>query len=176
MAARWPQDGPKMAARWPQDGPKMAPRRFQDGPKMALSWVQEVLRGFKRVLKNERLASTRRSFSVFRLEFGWLLSSRSSKIAEDGPRMVPRWPQDGPKMAPRWPQDGPKMAPRWPQDCLQMAQDSPERAREGLGKPNNGPKTAASPGLRVRTRVLVLTLGLWRPLPHDRPRRSRGAI
>ena len=37
----------------------------------------------------------------------------SPPMAQDGPKMAPRWPQDGPKMAPRRPQDGPKMAPRW---------------------------------------------------------------
>ena len=37
---------------------------------------------------------------------------RSRKIAQEGPKMVPRWPQDGPKRAPRGPQDCPKTAPR----------------------------------------------------------------
>ena len=34
-------------------------------------------------------------------------------MAQDGPKMVSRWPQDGPKS----PQEGPKRAPRWPQEA-----------------------------------------------------------
>ena len=30
-------------------------------------------------------------------------------MAQDGPKMAPRWPQDGPKMAPRWPLGRPEL-------------------------------------------------------------------
>ena len=57
-----------------------------------------------------------------------------SKMAQDGPKMTPRWPQDGPKMAQRWPQDGSKRphgaleAPE-PYMCFMLAEISEGRAQ-----------------------------------------------
>ena len=45
------------------------------------------------------------------------------KMAQDGPKMVPRWLQEGP----RWPQEG----PRWPQDAARWSQDGPKMAQDG---------------------------------------------
>ena len=42
-----------------------------------------------------------------------VLGPRVLKMAEDGPKMAPRWPQDGPKLAPRWPNMGHKRSWKW---------------------------------------------------------------
>ena len=80
---------------------------------------------------------------------------RSRKIAQEGPKMAPRWPQDGPKMAPRRPQEGPKTAPRRPQDGSQWhlqltlnylslgegpPAEGPRCLHEGPRRPPRGPK------------------------------------
>ena len=53
-------------------------------------------------------------------------------MAQDGPKMVPRWSQHGPKwpkMVPRWPQDGPRIGPRAPR-CTQERQHDLPRAKK----------------------------------------------
>ena len=57
-------------------------------------------------------------------------------MAQNGPKMAPRWP----KMAPSWPQDGPKMA----QDGANRPQDGPKTAPSWSKMAPRRPKTAPS--------------------------------
>ena len=45
----------------------------------------------------------------------YFVAFQACKIAQDSPKMSPRWPQDG--------QSGPKMAPDGPEDVRKMPQD-----------------------------------------------------
>ena len=85
---------------------------------------------------------------------------KKAKMADDDPKIA----QNGPKVAPRWSQDGPKMAPRWPQDGPKMAQDGPRwlhpgaicRKLNGLVKQNS-----------AKCRIPVLSLAKC-GLPHKK--------
>ena len=116
LAARQPQNCPKLAPKWSQDGLM----RHQDVPKVPLM----APRGPKT------------------LHNGPFAPQRAPKMAPSWPQDGPKRPQDGPKMAPRWPQDGPKRpqdAPRWTQDGPKMVLSWPLEAR--LRKPKNIEKT-----------------------------------
>ena len=86
----------EVGARWPQIGPT----GLQDGPKIGSLTAS-------RATKTKKIVIFQRFFN----------DSRHCEMAQDGPKMSPRWPQDGPKMA----QDGPRMVSRWPQDGSKMA-------------------------------------------------------
>ena len=70
----------------------------------------------------------------------------AASLAQDGPKVAPRWPQMAPtwpKMAPRWF----KIAPRWPQDslrCSRMAskshQDGHKMAQDATRRPQDRPR------------------------------------
>ena len=89
-------------------------------------------------------------------------------MAQDGPKLAPRWPQEAPKRhrdfmnffslpefmkiwvarkAPREPQDG----PRWPQDGAKMAQAGPKMTPRWLEMAPSWPQMA---------KVVVVMLGL----------------
>ena len=145
----WPQDGPEMA----QDGHKM-PEMAQDGPKMAPRWSQN---GPKNASIGLPGLSLRRRVHFAALACLLLfLSFYSPDMAQDGPKMAPRWSimtqvgprwlQVGPRCMPaRWPQDGPKEAPRCPKMAPRgpkMAQGGPRGSKMLPRWPPDGPKMA----------------------------------